>query len=128
MKSVLWISRHEMTQPQRADLERVMGGSVCLLPWRDTVRDVAELAPVLQTADAVAAVLPPELLSHLLDGWVYTAIPAWRTPKNYPAAYLCLTIPIYLISLLAGKLLHAAVAACTKSGKRGEIRFSRQIP
>ena len=72
--------------------------------------------------------LDDALLSHLLDGWVYAAIPAWLTPKNYPAAYLSLTIPIYLISLLAGKLLHAAVAACTKSGKRGEIRFSRQIP
>ena len=67
MKRVLWISRHEMTQPQRGDLERVMGGPVCLLPWRDTVRDVAELAPVLQKADVVAAVLPPELLSGLLD-------------------------------------------------------------
>lgn len=84
------------------------------------------LARVLQWA--AGGCFEGYLLSHLLDGWVYAAIPAWRTPKNYPAAYLSLTIPIYLISLLAGQLLHAAVAACTKSGKRGEIRFSRQIP
>lgn len=66
MKQILWISRHEMTPPQQADLERIMGGPVRLLPWRDTVRDAAELVPSLRTADAVAAVLPPELLSQLL--------------------------------------------------------------
>ena len=67
MKQVRWVSRHERTEPQRADLERVMGGPVRLVPWRDTVRDVSELLPALHTADAVAAVLPPELLAQLLD-------------------------------------------------------------
>lgn len=54
------------------------------------------------------------LLSHLLDGWVYLAIPAWRTPEKYAIAYLCLTLPVFLVSLLMGKLLHAIVVACTK--------------
>lgn len=67
MKRVLWISRHEMTPPQRADLERVMGGPVELLIWSDTVRDIAVLAPAIRQADAVAAVLPPELLGRLLE-------------------------------------------------------------
>jgi len=40
MKQVLWVSRHEMTPQQLADLE---------------------------TADAVAAVLPVDLLAELLD-------------------------------------------------------------
>lgn len=66
MKRVLWISRHEMTPPQRADLERVMGGPVELAVWPDTVRDVAALVPAVGQADAVAAVLPPELLGRLL--------------------------------------------------------------
>lgn len=66
MKQVLWISRHEMTAEQRADLERAMGSPVALLPWRDTVTDVWELLPALRDADAVAAVLPPELLGALL--------------------------------------------------------------
>lgn len=57
------------------------------------------------------------LLSHLLDGWVYLAIPAWRTPEKYLVAYVCLTIPIYLASLLMGKLLHTIVAACTNGKK-----------
>lgn len=67
MKQILWVSRHEMTAPQRADLERVMGGPVRLVPWRDTVRDVSELLPVLRASDAAAVVLPPELLARLLD-------------------------------------------------------------
>lgn len=58
------------------------------------------------------------LLSHLLDGWVYLAIPAWRTPEKYPVAYLCLTIPIFLASLLMGKLLHTVVGICTKERKK----------
>lgn len=52
------------------------------------------------------------LLSHLLDGWVYLAIPAWRTPEKYPLAYLCLTIPIFIASLLIGKLLHTIISRC----------------
>ena len=66
MKTVLWISRHNMTPEQLADLERIMGGPVRLCAWRDTVTDLAVLAPVIREADAVAAVLPPELLSGLL--------------------------------------------------------------
>lgn len=65
MKKVLWVSRHEMTAEQRADLDRVMGGAE-LLPWKETVTDVAQLLPLLEQADAVAAVLPPELLAKLL--------------------------------------------------------------
>ena len=46
MKKVLWVSRHEMTAEQRADLDRVMGGAE-LLPWKETVTDVAQLLPLL---------------------------------------------------------------------------------
>ena len=66
MKTVLWISRHNMTLEQLADLERIMGGPVCLCPWQDTVTDITSLAPMVREADAVAAVLPPELLAELL--------------------------------------------------------------
>ena len=66
LKRVLWVSRHEMTPEQMADLERVMGGPVELLPWRDTVREAAKLAPALKEADAAAVVLPLELLGELL--------------------------------------------------------------
>lgn len=52
MKKVLWVSRHEMTAEQRADLDRVMGGAE-LLPWKETVTDIAQLLPLLEQADAV---------------------------------------------------------------------------
>ena len=67
MAKVLWISRHEMTPAQREDLERVMRAPVTLIPWKDTVEDIAELLPALRQADAAAAVLPPEKLSALLQ-------------------------------------------------------------
>ena len=66
VKKVLWISRHEMTLPQRAELERIAGGEVELLPWRDTVTDVRQLLPLIWQADLVAAVLPLPLLAALL--------------------------------------------------------------
>ena len=67
MKMVLWISRHNMAPEQMTDLERIMGGPVCLRQWPDTVIDIADLAPAVREADAVAAVLPPELLAELLQ-------------------------------------------------------------
>lgn len=66
MKRVLWISRHQMTAEQRSDLERVMGEAVELRPWAETVEDLEDLRPELERADAVAAVLPVELLAELV--------------------------------------------------------------
>lgn len=66
MKQILWISRHQMTPPQLADLERIMGGPVRLLPWSDTIWDLSALEPALRRVDAVAAVLPVHLLAQLL--------------------------------------------------------------
>ncbi len=65
MKKVLWVSRHEMTTAQKADLDRIMGGAV-LVPMQETVRDIDVLRPLVAEVDAVAAVLPPELLADLL--------------------------------------------------------------
>ncbi len=66
-KRVLWISRHTMTTTQREDLERIMGGAVRLTAWPDTVNDMEALRPLVQQADAIAAVLPAEKLSQLLE-------------------------------------------------------------
>lgn len=51
------------------------------------------------------------LLSHLLDGWVYRMFPAWCTPPKYVPAYFCLTVPVFILSLLSGRLLHGMTAA-----------------
>lgn len=65
MKHILWVSRHQMTTTQLADLERIMGDTVELEIWPDTVQAVEELLPLLDRADAAAVVLPVELLAQL---------------------------------------------------------------
>ena len=67
LKTVLWVSRHRMTAPQKADLDRILGEEVRLLPWTDTVKQAEELLPLLDQADAAAVVLPPALLCRLLQ-------------------------------------------------------------
>ncbi len=46
------------------------------------------------------------ILSRLLDVWVYAQFPQWHSPEKYPLLFLCVTIPIFLTSLLMGKLVH----------------------
>lgn len=65
MKRVLWISRHQMTQDQKYDLEQVLGNQVVLVMWTETVESMATLLPLVEQADAVAAVLPTNLLAQM---------------------------------------------------------------
>lgn len=67
MKKVLWISRHEMTTVQLSDLERIMSGKVELLCWKENVRNVTELIPLIEQADVIAAVLPLQMQANLLQ-------------------------------------------------------------
>ncbi len=46
------------------------------------------------------------ILSRLLDVWVYGHFRQWHTPEKYPLIFVCVTIPIFISSILAGKLLH----------------------
>lgn len=66
MKYFLWISRHEMTETQIADLERIMGGPISLLAWKDTIHDISVLREHIEQVDAVGAVLPIDLLGEVL--------------------------------------------------------------
>lgn len=54
------------------------------------------------------------LLSRLLDVWVYDCIPRWHSPELYPLLFLCVTIPVFLISILAGKAVHHIAARMTR--------------
>lgn len=54
------------------------------------------------------------ILSRLLDTCLYEAIPQWHHPANYIALYLCVTIPIFIFSVLAGKLTHMTSQAIWK--------------
>lgn len=65
MKQVLWISRHKMTGSQFADLQRIMQEKTTLIVYDQTVEKVEELLPLLLKVDAVAVVLPLELLAEL---------------------------------------------------------------
>ena len=62
------------------------------------------------------------ILSRLLDTWVYKLFPQWHSPEYYPLLFLCVTVPIFIVSVLAGKALHElAQWLCrprhTKTGK-----------
>ena len=91
MQNVLGISRQERTPEQRADLERVMGCRVRLRLWRDTVREPAALVPALRGCDAVAAVLPPELLAELLR--LAEGVPVLRAVSDRIPTGRTLTLP-----------------------------------
>ncbi len=49
------------------------------------------------------------LLSRLFDVWIYGKVPQWHEPKYYPLILLCVTVPVFLISVLMGKGAHALV-------------------
>ena len=55
---------------------------------------------------ASAGVLEGFILSRLLDVWVYGLVPQWHRPEKYPLVFLFVTIPIFVLSLLAGKAVH----------------------
>ena len=46
------------------------------------------------------------ILSRLLDVWVYDLLPQWHTPEKYPLLFLCITVPIFIIALFAGKMVN----------------------
>lgn len=47
------------------------------------------------------------LLSHLFDAWCYDLLPSWKTPTHYVPVLICITLPIFVISILSGVLLES---------------------
>jgi surface polysaccharide O-acyltransferase-like enzyme len=48
------------------------------------------------------------LLSRLFDVWAYSYMPfSWRQPDKYWLLFLVVTIPIFIVSILMGKVTHA---------------------
>lgn len=66
MKTVLWISRHQMTEDQMQDLERIAGDRLKVQTVDETITDLGTLRPQIEQADLIAAVLPPDLMVRLL--------------------------------------------------------------
>lgn len=76
---------------------------------------------------AAGGVFEGYMLSHLLDAWVYRLAPQWMKPGLWPAAFLCITIPVFLLSLLAGKALHSLTARLVRprhSGRSAASQFA----
>ena len=49
------------------------------------------------------------LLSRLFDVWVYSAMPpVWRRPNRYWLLFLVMTVPVFICSILLGKMTHWA--------------------
>lgn len=63
---VLWISRHNMTPDQVADLERIYG-TIEVTQVTETVTDIrGQLGAAIEAADVVAVVLPIGMLPDVL--------------------------------------------------------------
>lgn len=52
------------------------------------------------------------ILSRLLDVWLYDTLGGWHSPEYYPLLFLCVTVPIYFISVVSGKLTHDMAIWC----------------
>lgn len=92
---------------------------LCLFVGLYQVRPGRRMARLL--AFAAGGCYGGYLLSHLLDAWCYRLLPQWRTPARYPLLFLCVTVPIYILSILSGKLLEKAVSGLLSFGRERSV-------
>jgi len=62
------------------------------------------------------------LISHLMDTWCYQMFSDWHVPVNYWKVFICVTLPIYWISLLFGYGLNRFTKYIIGKGKTLCIR------
>lgn len=65
MKTILWISRHSLTEAQRKGLEQFSGGPIRCIHRGENIGSIFQLADDIAEADIIAAVLPLPLLAEL---------------------------------------------------------------
>lgn len=83
----------------------------CLFLGLYNIKTVPKLGAFLSWC--AGGVFEGYILSRLFDVWLYDCFKQWHTPEKYPLLFLCVTIPIFVTSLLAGKLVHTvAVKLC----------------
>lgn len=58
------------------------------------------------------------ILSRLLDVWIYGRVSFWHDPKSYPLIFCFVTIPVFLISITAGNMVHRLAVLLTGGGKK----------
>lgn len=66
MKKILWLSRHKMSDVQLKDLERIYG-AIEVKQVDKTVSNVNEIVVAGADCNILAVVLPPNLLSDLIN-------------------------------------------------------------
>ena len=66
-----------------------------------------------------AGVFEGYILSRLWDVWVYKTVSFWHKPETYILIFLCVTVPVFLTSMLAGRLVHALSVRITAPRKAG---------
>jgi hypothetical protein len=65
VKKVLWFSRHEMTEEQRKDLERIYG-SIEITQINKTINSAFEIQEEIEQHDVIAIVAPINLQQQFL--------------------------------------------------------------
>lgn len=83
------------------------------------VRIPGKLEPLL--AQMSQGVLEGYLLSLVLDRSLYGAFPQWHTPGMYPLLFVCATIPIFLISITAGRGVHTLSQRLCRPKKTAKV-------
>lgn len=63
---ILWVSRHELSNEQLTDLERIYG-NVEIVKFQDNVQSARQLVEVGEDCEVFAVVLPPALLADLTN-------------------------------------------------------------
>ncbi len=58
------------------------------------------------------------ILSRLFDVWVYARFPQWHEPGKYWIGFLCISLPIFIISLMLGKAVHTMAEKLTSPRKQ----------
>ncbi len=54
------------------------------------------------------------ILSRLLDVWIYDTVRQWHSPEHYPLIFLWITLPVFIVSLLSGKIVNMLSGAITR--------------
>lgn len=58
------------------------------------------------------------ILSRLFDVWIYGTVPQWHNPRGFVSIFFCITIPVFILSLTAGNILHFISVKLTKGKKK----------
>lgn len=67
MTKILWFSRHDLTEDQLADLNRIYGEEILVKHVKTTASSWKDIAEAGESCDVLAVVLPPALLADLTN-------------------------------------------------------------